>query len=73
MEIDKGQELAENLAKDIFGVLRKHNLSYFESFLVLASTIAAVGNDDAMEEETMLSILKSAIQADKQMQSMEMQ
>ena len=73
MDIDKGQELAENMAKDIFGVLRKYNLSYFESFLVLASTIAAVGNDDAMEEETMLSIVKSAIQADKQMQSMEMQ
>lgn len=73
MDIDAGQEKAENLAKDIFGVLKKHNLSYFESFLVLASTIAAVGNDDAMEEETMLRILRSAIDMDKRMQHMEMQ
>lgn len=73
MDIDQGQEKAENLAKDIFAVLRKHHLSFFETFLVLASTIAAVGNDDAMEEETMIRILRSAIEMDKRMQHMEMQ
>jgi hypothetical protein len=73
MDFEKEQELANNLAKDIYAVLKKNNLSYHESFLVLAATTAAIGNDDEMEEEYMLSILKSAIQADKQMQRMELQ
>ena len=73
MDFEQAQELSNNLARDIYGVLKSHNLSYHESFLVLAATTAAIGNDDHMNEDDMVSLLKAAIQMDKQLQSSELQ
>lgn len=73
MDLDQEQELSNRLAADIYKLLARHNLDYHNAFLVLAATTAAIGNDDNLEEDYMLSILKSAIQADKQMQRMELQ
>ena len=66
-------EELDNLSVDIYGVLKKHNINYYETFLILIATSASIGNDAHMSEEDMVHFLKTAIAEDKKLQNMELQ
>ncbi len=66
-------EELDNLSVDIYGVLKKHNINYYETFLILIATSASIGNDAHMSEEDMVHFLKTAITEDKKLQNMELQ
>lgn len=66
-------EELDNLSVDIYGALVKHNINYYETFLILIATSASIGNDAHMSEEDMVHFLKTAIAEDKKLQNMELQ
>ena len=66
-------EELDNLSVDIYGVLKKHNINYYETFLILIATSAPIGNDAHMSEEDMVHFLKTAITEDKKLQNTELQ
>ena len=63
----------DNLSVDIYSVLAKHNINYYETFLIMIATSASIGNDAHISEEDMVHFLKTAIAEDKKLQNMELQ
>lgn len=62
-----------DLSNDLYEVIRRHNLPYHETFLVLASLAANIANCDHMAEDRMLLLVKKAAELDKQLQYSELQ
>jgi hypothetical protein len=66
-------EELDNLSIELYGVLQKHNINYYETFLILIATSASIGNDAHIAEEEMVHFFKTAIAEDKKLQNMELQ
>jgi hypothetical protein len=63
----------DSLSVDIYGTLAKHNINYYETFLILIATSASIGNDAHISEEDMVHFLKTAIAEDKKLQHLGLQ
>jgi len=63
----------DNLSIDIYSVLTKHNINYYETFLIMIAASASIGNDAHISEEDMVHFLKTCIAEDKKLQNMELQ